>query len=194
MSPVNYATVGLDAASGAMAAYLAYLAGRSPSPPLPSPSSRSLSLSPFCRRVPRGQADEPVARSHPVSCRFRPYAVRVSWCARCTYVRSRRCRVFPCFRASSRGKTVESGCCVLRCGKKQADGGGGCCCRRCCSSVRQVRSAAIATATCVRRSVRVLSSAPLRVVSSRRCVPRFPGREFLTDRVRARSCAIGNRK
>lgn len=64
-SPVNYATGRLDAASGAMAAYLAYLI---------LPPSLSLFYPHHCR-VPRGQADEPVARSHPVSCRFRPYAV-----------------------------------------------------------------------------------------------------------------------
>lgn len=68
-SPVNYATARLDAASGAMAAYLA---GYARYPPSPSPF-----ISPYLHRVPRGQADEPVARSHPVSCRFRPYAVRV---------------------------------------------------------------------------------------------------------------------
>jgi hypothetical protein len=64
-----------------MAAYLVYLATASLSLP---PLSLSLSHTPLpCSS---GEADEPVARS-PVSCRFRPYAVRVL---------SRRARTFRC--------------------------------------------------------------------------------------------------
>lgn len=84
----------------------------------------SFSLSPYRRRVPRGQADEPVARSHPVSCRFRPYAVRVSRGARVTRIRAiAQVSRFPVFsRTSARGKAVEKrvACVTLRRDEKAA--------------------------------------------------------------------------
>lgn len=96
--PVNYATARLDAASGAMAA----LPGLPGWPLLLSP--------PLCQhRVPRGQADEPVARFHPVSCRFRPYAV-VTWCSRGARARARThaFRRFRCPRLRSAENATET--------------------------------------------------------------------------------------
>jgi hypothetical protein len=65
-----------------------------------------LFLSPSSR-VPRGQADEPVARSHPVSCRFRSYAVRVAFAAHACVVFSVCSCIFLRFNGKRGGKTFH---------------------------------------------------------------------------------------
>lgn len=76
----------------------------------------------YLRRVPRGQADEPVARSHPVSCRFRSYAVGT-----CALAGRARAHAFRCCdrRRKTRRKRPQGAAERSRPGAIDGGGGGG---------------------------------------------------------------------